>query len=481
MTMKIKLPLIMTAFLLSMALFACTGEPANPIDSEPPHEHNFEVSEVMKENNLFEAGLAKYACAGCGETEERELPKLTLEDLCMPILNLTGDLEGISKEDEVIVEFAYKNGEESYNGFATLKHQGSSSLAYPKKNFTIKLYSDSDLDEKYKIDFGFGAQSKYCLKANYIDVTQARNVVSAKIFADIVDTRNNIDENLKSAPNNGVIDGYPIVLCLDGEFHGVYTLNIPKDEWMLGMENFEGSQALLMADQWSDSIAFRKVITDVGGDGWDIEYCSTDDEDWVAASMNRLIDFIMKNEGEVFREGIGEYLDVDAAIDAMLFTYYLDASDNTAKNTLYATFDGTKWIPTMYDMDSTLGLNFDGTLKELGDTATLPTVDNEGQINLKTNNLLYKRLFECFTDEVIARYRELRQNVMSDENVMAKFEEFTNKIHTAAYASDKFIWELPSEETNTLSHMTEYIAAHSAALDEFFNTISGFESVSVIN
>jgi hypothetical protein len=53
-------------------------------------------------------------------------------------------------------------------------------MSYPKKNFTIKLFEDADRSIKKKISFkNWGKQNKFCLKANWIDITHLRNVVSA--------------------------------------------------------------------------------------------------------------------------------------------------------------------------------------------------------------------------------------------------------------------------------------------------------------
>jgi hypothetical protein len=53
-------------------------------------------------------------------------------------------------------------------------------MKYPKKNFTVKLYSDPEHSSKLKINFkDWGEQYKFNLKANWIDLSHARNVVSA--------------------------------------------------------------------------------------------------------------------------------------------------------------------------------------------------------------------------------------------------------------------------------------------------------------
>lgn len=145
----------------------------------------------------------------------------------LPVLHLTGDTTGMSKDNAVSLDYVY--GERS--GTATVTWQGSSSLAYPKKNYTIQF------DHAFEAVEGWGVQDKYCLKANYIDFSHARNVVSAKLWGEIVKSRENTNANLSALPNGGAIDGFPCIVMLNDDFHGLYTFNIPKDGWLYGMVN----------------------------------------------------------------------------------------------------------------------------------------------------------------------------------------------------------------------------------------------------
>ena len=113
------------------------------------------------------------------EEEPEEDIGFPYESYNLPLLKLTGSMKGISKENKVKLAYAY--GE--LTGNCTLKWQGASSLAYDKKNFTITF------DEKRTIVEKWGAQKKYCLKANYIDFSHCRNIVAAKLWGQAVRTR----------------------------------------------------------------------------------------------------------------------------------------------------------------------------------------------------------------------------------------------------------------------------------------------------
>mgnify|MGYP003288399724 CR=1 FL=1 len=83
-------------------------------------------------------------------------------------------------KDEVSAEMTYISKTLSFHAYIEIKCQGNSSMSYPKKNFTIKLFEDADRTIKQKIAFkNWGKQNKFCLKANWIDISHLRNIVSA--------------------------------------------------------------------------------------------------------------------------------------------------------------------------------------------------------------------------------------------------------------------------------------------------------------
>ena len=70
-------------------------------------------------------------------------------------------------KDDVLAKMTYISKTDFFESYITIKCQGTSSMKYPKKNFTIKLFSDETRNEKLKKDFyGWGKQNKFCLKAN---------------------------------------------------------------------------------------------------------------------------------------------------------------------------------------------------------------------------------------------------------------------------------------------------------------------------
>ncbi len=432
--------------------------------------HTWQVS-ADSTATLLHGGTVVRVCATCGQRDTTETAEpLSPAELDMPAVYLSDlpdaaiPVASLEKEDgEIAVRCQYVSSEAGIAGFdcfGKLKIQGATSATFPKKNFTVKLYEDEALSQKNRVDLGWGRQNQYCLKANYIDFSQARNIVAARLFADIVETRETISAGLADAPCYGVIDGYPVLVYLNGEFHGLYTLNIPKDHWQFAMERDENSkEALLMANDWTQAVMLNETIGRFSSGktwedyGYKVEHCSTEDDAWIKESFNRLIRVLNSEDERTIVSQLPKHLDIDAAIDNMIFTYFLNAADNVAKNILWATYDGEIWIPSMYDMDGTFGLYWNGQPVGTGREDGLPENASHTYPEIQggwlqiPGNRMYQVLCHYFPDRVEERYRALRQSILTTAHVREQFDGFFAQAHELAYTSDMEKWMDEDEPT----------------------------------
>ena len=306
--------------------------------------------------------------------------------------------------------------------FVNIKCQGTSSMAYPKKNFSIRTYEDEALENKLKLDFkGWGEQYKFVLKANYIDITHARNVVSAKLWSKCVASRSNFDElphELRESPNLGAIDGFFVKVYHEGVYQGRYTFNIPKDPWMTNMDENKEEHCLLCSENYVSGCFRAPAVIDETD--WTDEIHKTVPQS-IITRWNEVIDFVRFSSDEDFKNNITNYFDLESIIDYYCFNYMICGLDALGKNQIYITYDGMKWFATAYDMDSTWGSYWDGT-REVSSAYRMQE-DYETGVN-GTSNLLYDRLEEHFKQEIYDRYQILRNGPMSLSSVMEEFDKF---------------------------------------------------------
>lgn len=372
------------------------------------------------------------------------------------------------------LRFDYYSKTAEYHGWAEIKCQGNSSMAYNKKNFTIKLYKDKEKTQKLKIDFkGWGKQSKFVLKANWIDITHARNIVSARIWADIVKSRsdyNTFPELLKTSPNQGAIDGFPITVYGNGYYQGRYTLNIPKDKWMSNMDDTLDTHCILCGENYGSG-CFR-ALPQINGSDWTDEL-----HDIVPAtiktSWTNAIQFVMTSSDSEFKANLQNYFNVESLIDYLLYGIMSTGLDAFGKNQIYMTYDAETWLGSMYDMDSTWGLYWDGS-QILSDTYSREQF--EDMISSRQGNLLYIRLLKLFIAEIKARYAELRQSIFTYPYLVNKFEEFIQicpqdivKEDYASTTANGTHTSIPSKTTNNIQQIRDNINARLEYMDSYIN------------
>ena len=369
----------------------------------------------------------------------------------MPKVFFNGDKP--TTKDSVYATIEYVSNTEHFKGYVDIKCQGTSSMSYPKKNYTIKMFTDETMVTKLKKDFkGWGEQSKFCLKANYIDHSHARNIIGAKLWDEIVASRTNyteLPELLRTSPRNGAIDGFPIKVYYNNTYEGVYTWNIPKDKWMFNMDDALDNHCVLCGEEY-DSGCFRSANASL----WSDEIHDVMPES-IKTSFNNFISFVMNSSDDEFKTNLGNYVYIDSLIDYYIFQYVICGLDSMGKNQLFATYDGTKWIATSYDMDSTFGMYWNG--QKFVSAEYRMQEDYESMAEGRAGNLLYMRLEELFTNEIKARYAELKSSVLSYANIVDKFERFMDIIGKDLYAEDLTIYTgIPSGSTNNIQQIRNY-------------------------
>ena len=398
----------------------------------------------------------------CEECHQEYYDSVCSCDINVPVLSIYGDTDGISKENKKKITAMYSDGNQEFELNATIKLQGSSSVLLAKKNYNIQFYQDATLKTKKKIQIvdAWGKQSKYTLKANYTDASSMRNVVSAKIYGDIVRSRN-IDDNYNSLVNGGAVDGFPIVLYQNGSFQGLYTLNTSKDDYLFDMKGDETTrEAILMVNDWGNSGRLFEPVPDDFGDTWKLEYCSTEDDNvsWVVDSLNEMISFVNNNDGQEFLNGIDTYINVPRAIDAMLFTWAIGAKDNVSKNILWTTYNGIQWTPSVYDLDNTWGAYYNGTLSVSTD-AFQPFEDNA----------LWNKLYNNMYEDIKLRWKQLREGPLSIQNIDKHFVDFYKQIPGTLYQTNREKWSnMPCKYTNHVMQITNW------AIEAFYNLDAAF-------
>lgn len=393
----------------------------------------------------------------------------------IPKVFFTGELP--TTKDNVLAELTYISKTLTFHSYVKIKCQGTSSMKYPKKNFTVALYEDEARETKKKVAFKhWGEQSKFCLKANWIDISHARNVVSARLWGDVVKTRSNYDELpelLRTSPNQGAIDGFAIKVFYNGVYQGRYTWNIPKDAWMFNMDDELDNHCVLCGENY-DSGCFR-ALAKIDESDWSDEIHDTCPES-IKTRWNEVINFVMNSTDEEFKSNISNYFDFPSLIDYHLFGLAVCGSDSYGKNQIYMTYDGTKWIASMYDLDTTWGMYWNGETLVPADYARTKFED---YVNGRLGNLLYLRIEQNFTTELTNRWLELKSGPLSLINIINRFERFMDIVPSelikedyASTTANGAFTGIPSVAKNNLQQIRNFAVARQAWTDNYITNLS---------
>ena len=387
----------------------------------------------------------------------------------LPVVYITGEIPTTKKYVKGEIEYISKTNK--FKVYTYIRLQGNSSLQHPKKNFTIKLYKNEARTIKANKEFkNWGAHNNFVLKADYIDILHARNVVSAKLWSKIVQSRSDYDmlpDGIKKSPNNGVIDGFPVQVYINGEYCGLYCWTIPKCDWMVGMDSSNPNHALLSAefnDNGNTTYQYNpcnfNALWDGSSDYFDVEVGTNDTT--LVSSLNRVISAVMNHDLTTLEQ----VLDIQGAIDYFLFQIVILGTDGLAKNMLLATYDMTKWYLCPYDMDATFDLDWNGHILD-----SYNTFPPKPPYNNSYSWLLFS-IEEGYTNQFVTRYFELRKSVLSYSSIINEFEKYITIYGEDIYIQDTINFPaIPSVPVNTLNSLRIFVKDRLNFLDDIFGQV----------
>lgn len=425
-------------------------------------------------------------------------PKYEPVDDDLPRVFFTGKFPDTKQDGAFPVTMTYISKTQRFASYATAGVQGSSSTTFTKRNYTVKLFEDAAHASKKKIAFrNWPAKNKFVFKANFIDRTHARNVVSARIWGDLVKSRagyNSLPVELRESPNMGAIDGFPVQVYLNGIYQGLYTLNIPKDDWMAGCdEDLTDQHAIICGEGIGDgkpfvsfNSAYSSTAQAISGLDWEDELQTVGDT--TRANFKAFSDLVVSGTDAAFKANLATYLDVESMIDTYIFMWLACGVDSLGKNQFMYTYTaGRPWYSGVYDLDSTWGLKPEGNA-----LADYNTAFPDGYYYPAVNgvrNKLYDRMWKNFKTEIRARWNEVKTDALSLANIINHFEAFHDSVPvdlfaedsaattaggqfvTSADASHKGFNAILGTDKNNLQQIRNFAAARWVYVDNLINLI----------
>lgn len=467
-----------------------------------------EMMEVYYRNEIYAEGTQSFS------------PDAMLHRL--PVMVITGDVPTLeaatSTSTQILVDIDYTNEQDPTKNFkmknAALRIQGTSSLAYPRKNFrfytqkeasTIVYDSEGKKIESKLYSFKDGAQPVdcWCLKADYAESSGTHNTGIARIWNKVMYNAIIQHTNVLGVETNGyalrtqaqksaleadykydvrtTIDGFPIVLFYKAKasdtdliFLGKYNFNNDKSTpSVFGFENipnFDNSR--MQCWETKDNGHPLGLFTDVSGF----------DANWSEAFESRYPDTKTPNTADLkafsqWMNGVSqadfatqkwEHMDVYKVAAYYVYLMRFGAVDQPVKNGFLTSEDGQKFYYINYDNDTINGLINTGELR-LQPTINRQTIGTDGEyVYAGHSSVLWNR---CEADTEFMDIVKIVDNALYSaglryDEVMKVFnEEQCDKWAERVYNQDaeyKYLLPYVNQATNNLFMLQGSRSSHRA-------------------
>lgn len=364
------------------------------------------------------------------------------------------------------VPVTFVDGSRTVNAYLQYAMQGDSSRSYPKKNLKIKFFSDAAGKNKlkWKPKSSWTKNSKFNIKANYIDATQARNLVNGQIvkrayavtpIADKV-----VAKKLLKTQSLGQMEGFPIELYFDDGYYGLMTFNTKKDDKTFGMDSDKATDEVITSETPSSNLDNTTAKIDGSVYGTEIHDSASEE---LNANWTKFLTFINTSSDTDFKSKLSDYLDLNSIINVFLFGNWSHEWDYYNKSILFLTWDsGKSYFAIPYDLDSTWNLMWNGS--SIDDNLT-----DLSWINGSNNqNKLLHRLYDNFKPEIKAQWEKLRSGVWQTDKALDAFKQYIDSIPESAYEKDQQKWpDIPSAKITDYGQIQQSIIERGNTMDKF--------------
>lgn len=339
-------------------------------------------------------------------------------------------------------------------------NRGGTTKSYPKKGMKLSLTQDStggNIRKNMISLLGMRQDDDWILYAAYNDQEKVRNVFSCNLWKQSCAGHNSY------GIDNGVCYEY-VELFVDGQYYGLYALGHLIDD-----------QQMQVAEQSGECVYKNK--------GWTNEEMVLQSEEpvvpgFVVVSTGEtkntelLYDFYRKmSDPDTDAVWYYQSMDLDNAIDFMLFMVLIQGSDNingaSTKN-MYLTAKknengGYCFLYTPWDLDATWGNSFNGAY-------VMNLWDN---FEMRSGPLyhLLERGDAYAWERYLDRYEELRKAAWSEETLILMLTEYERQIFdSGAFLRDMERWPdgVYGEPEQKLSVFIQYVKDRLHAADAYY-------------
>lgn len=366
-----------------------------------------------------------------------------------------GSMELTSPEDETVTMTA------------KFKTRGASAMQYKKKSLNMKLRQQPLVEGGEEIEtdtvlLGLRSASSWILDAMAADRVNMRNRVCFDLWNDF----SGLPYETQFGGRNGTVGRF-VEVWLNGRYNGIYCLTDRINRKLLDLKkpdiNPETGDVTIRGvmykgNKWNYTSfyksAFDKYLTEYGDTRSTVEFCKwelSEPEDYPSnEAWAPLLTLYGQFEGNLntqeFRNKMSRMFYLNNVADIHLFIIALCLGDNGNKNVFYSvqnitkTDDRSKFVISPWDMDASLGGDFEGTYYAGNYENT--SID---KMKITQEGNPFKALWENSQEYRIlmaSRWAAARNGALSADSVEAKLTRYAKLLtETGAWDREYSKWQ----------------------------------------
>ena len=388
-----------------------------------------------------------------------------LQFTLLPVLEIRHKYPEILDDPKIIASFYLldPSSNKYYEEYCGIETRGGSANHYSKKSYSIEFNKISSLDVEKNVSlFEMDPDDDWILDASYIDQSNIRNRVSFEIWKDL-QSESEEHDSIKMPSST---EGKYVELFINEEYRGLYCISEIIDEKRLNLNDSEEQAFLYKSEQWSPATTYLGLPDTLGittkWSEWEQKYPDPDELS-IWKPLYEFVEFIYVSPDDEFSERIRDFLDMDQSMDYFILMNLILGHDNAGKNLFLAkTSTEEPFFISPWDMDASWGRNWEG----------ISTTIN-GLVSFRIFNRLLSQNPDNYRENLKDRWFDLRSDVLSQDNILEKFDQHYQEISLSGAAGREFEkWpeSLPDFESE-LAYIDTWISGRLNVLDIYFNNL----------
>lgn len=386
---------------------------------------------------------------------------------------------------------------EPTNSFVKVKWRGGSTNTADKHKRNYKIKTLNEKGKKQEISLlGMREDNNWIMDAGQVDLFRLRNRIATEIWNDFATKPYYASKEPKAKSG---VTGKVVEVILNNEYRGIYSLTEAMDRKELKLKKYDDKNQEFHGQLWKvsswDKAQFWNIDKDYDNtqETWhafETKYPDIDDVNPTDYSpLYEAIDFVANSNDETFKKEVADYFDIPVLIDYQLFLETLKPIDNNGKNMYWGIYDvakSKKLTLAIWDLDASVGQDWQCS------TPLHPEyVSPDTELGIEKAFNLYKRLstlnVDNYNQKVADRYHELRKTYFSEENLIAKYQDYYDMLVKSGAASreetkwseDSDIGGYPLNFKEEIEYIKNWITKRLNYLDTTqFPSSSGIQTVS---